>query len=192
MKSTVSLAAALFVAATAPALAAGAPDGTYTYHYDNGRTGWNRTEKVLDVANVGSKRFGLIGNLATDSVVYAEPLFVPGVRIHGVAHDLVIVVTENDSAYGFDAVSGAQLWKHSVLGPNVTAQPISSVNNCNQITPTIGISSTPVVDQATNSLYFVAKIAVTSNGTTTYHAQLHSLDLASGSENRTAAEIAGS
>jgi hypothetical protein len=185
--------AALLMATVSPAGAAPTvPDGTYTFHHDNGRTGWNANETVLDVANVSSKRFGLVGTLQTDSVVYAEPLYVPGVRIGGVAHNLVVVATENDSAYGFDAASGKLLWKHSVLGPNETPQPISSVNGCKQITPTIGISSTPVVDPVTHSVYLVGKTAETVNGTTTYHARLHSLDLATGNENRPAADITGS
>jgi hypothetical protein len=175
----------------AGALPAAAAEGTYTYHHDNSRTGWNQNETVLTVANVASKSFGLVGTLPTDSVVYAEPLFVPGVTIGGVAHDLVIAVTENDTAYAFDAQSGKELWKHSALGPHQTAQPISSVNNCPQITPSIGISSTPVVDTTTQSLYFVAKIADASGSQTTYHAQLHSLALTTGAENRPVAQIGG-
>ena len=190
MKRHAAFLASLLAAGSATAFAAPASDGTYTFHYDNGRTGWNPHETALTVASVSSKRFGLVGTLATDSVVYAEPLYVPGVRVGGVAHDLVVAVTENDTAYGFDAHSGATLWKHSVLAAKQAPQPISSVNGCNQITPAIGISSTPVVDASAHSLYLVAKFVDSSNGTT-YHAQLRSLDLATGRENRPAAEIGG-
>lgn len=190
MKLHVALTVSMLLAGGAPALAAAPPAGTYTFHYDNARTGWNPAEKTLDVATVSSVRFGRLGTLPTDSVVFAEPLFVPGVSVGGTAHDLVVVATENDTAYAFDATTGTQLWKHSYLSGNQVPQPISSVNGCTQITPTIGVSSTPVVDPATHSLYAVAKFLDPKDRT--YHAQLRSLDLGTGNENRRPVEIAAS
>jgi len=184
------LALSMVLAGGAPALAASAPAGTYTFHYDNGRTGWNPNEKTLTVATVSSTKFGLLGTLATDSVVFAEPLFVPGVSVGGKTHDIVLVATEADTAYAFDAQTGAQLWKHSYLSGNQVPQPIESVQNCTQIFPKIGVSSTPVVDVANQSLYAVAKFYDPKDKT--YHAQLRSLDLSTGAENRPAAEIGGS
>ena len=46
-----------------------------------------------------------------DGKVDAQPLYVPGLSIPGSGvHNVLYVVTEDDSAYAFDADSGSQLW----------------------------------------------------------------------------------
>jgi len=168
--------------------------GYYTYHYDGGRTGWNPSETSLTTTTVGSSHFGYVRHFVADSVVYAQPLYVPNLGVGNTTHNTVIFATENDSVYAYDADTGAALWHRSFTDPanGVTAVSIASVNNCSQITPTIGISSTPVIDPSTQTLYVVDKVQVTQKGTTTYHTQLHALALASGADKLTAAEIAGS
>src|SRR5579864_8390079 len=72
-----------------------------TYHYDNYRTGWNKTETVLTPATVWSPNFGLLHTITVDEQVDAQPLVVPGVTItagnHQGVHDVVYVSTENDT-----------------------------------------------------------------------------------------------
>ena len=51
-----------------------------TYHYDNNRTGWNRSETVLTPANVGQNTFGPLQTVTLDDQVDAQPLIVPGDR----------------------------------------------------------------------------------------------------------------
>lgn len=189
------LALGLVATAASPALAATpGKTGYYTYHYDNGRTGWNPSETTLTTKSVASSRFGLVRTLAADSVVYAQPLYVPNVTVGGVNHNLAILATENDSVYAYDADTGALVWKRSFIAPSrgITAVSIQSVGGCGQITPTIGISSTPVVDATTGTLYVVDKIQITSGGSTTYHNRLHALDLRGGADRLTPTEIAGS
>jgi len=168
--------------------------GYYTYHYDGGRTGWNPHETALTTATVGPSHFGYVRHLLGDSVVYAQPLYVPNLQIGSATHNTVIFATENDSVYAYDADTGAALWHRTFLDPahGVTAVSIASVNNCAQITPTIGVSSTPVIDPSTQTLYVVDKIQIAQNGTTTYHTQIHALALTSGGDKLTPAEIAGS
>jgi outer membrane protein assembly factor BamB len=186
MKKLFALAACLLAGASS-ARAAVAP-GYYTFHFDNARTGWNPDETQLTPRSVGSSRFAKLATLQTDSIVFAQPLYVPGVRIGGVARDVVLVVTENDSVYAFDAATDALLWRHSVLGPGVVPESRFSVD-CYQIAPTIGISSTPVVDPATQTLYFTDKVTVVANGALTDHAQLRALDIATGTEKSPPADI---
>ena len=51
--------------------------------------------------------------MPVDGQVYAQPLYVPGVTINGGVHNVVIIATENDSVYAYDAdsASAALLWK---------------------------------------------------------------------------------
>src|SRR5690348_13295926 len=74
-----------------------------TYHVNNMRSGWNQYEYTLTQANVGSAQFTQLMNLPVDGDVYAEPLFLRNEMINGVAHDVLLVATENDSVYAFDA-----------------------------------------------------------------------------------------
>ena len=61
-----------------------------------------------------------------------------------------------DSAYAFDADSLTQLWKVSALGAN---EITSDNQGCNQISPEIGITDTPVIDRThgpNGTVFFVA------------------------------------
>ena len=116
-----------------------------TYKNDAGRTGQNLTETKLTLANVNSTSFGKLRFLSTDGKVDAQPLYLSALNINGTKHNVVFVATENDSVYAFDADSGAQLWTVSLVpaGETVNDEPPSS---CDQVTPTIGITSTPVIE----------------------------------------------
>jgi len=55
-----------------------------------------------------------------DGLVDGEPLYLSAVPIQGVTHNLLIVVTENDSVYAFDADTGGAIWHISTLGAGET------------------------------------------------------------------------
>ncbi len=179
--------------AAEPSSADGNP-GYYTYHYDNERTGWNPKETKLSTATVASGRFRLVRTLATDSVVYAQPLYAPQVRTRFGTRNVVYIASEGDSVYAYDSDSGQALWRRNFTDPaaGITAVVRTSVADCPSISPTIGISSTPVIDPARHTLYVVDKIQITRNGNTSYHNQLHALDLSDGSDRVSPAEIGGS
>src|SRR5271170_2162063 len=104
------------------ALTAAGQTPVLTQHNDTLRTGQNTTETVLNTTNVNVTQFGKLFALPTDGQVYAQPLYVPGVTINGATHNVLIVATEADSVYAFDADSNtaansAPLWKTSLLGP---------------------------------------------------------------------------
>jgi hypothetical protein len=150
-----------------------------TYHNDVARTGQNLNESTLTTANVNSTNFGKVGNLSVDGGVDAEPLYVSNLTLAGGVHNVVYVVTENDSVYAFDADTFAQLWHVSVLGANETA---SDNRGCGQVSPIIGITSTPVIDPSAGTHGEIFVVAMSLDNSGNYHQRLHALDLSTGSE----------
>ncbi len=168
------------------ALAAAAQTSVTTYHNDNNRTGWNKTETILTPVNVGGTKFGLLGTVTLDDQVDAQPLVVPGINItagaHKGVHDVVYVVTENDSVYALDANKGTLLIRKSLGTP--VAEPLG----CNNNGPNVGINSTPVIDPVAGTLYVMA---YTHDSTgPTY--RLHALDLGSLTDKVTAQLVTAS
>ena len=100
--------------------------------------------------------------------------------------NVVYVATEHDSVYAFDAdgSQAAPLWKASFINPanGVTPVPPADTGEPLDISPEIGITGSPVIDPATNTLYVVAKTKEVSGTTKTYVHRLHALDLTDGSE----------
>jgi hypothetical protein len=152
-----------------------------TFHNDAARTGQNLAETILTHSNVNSSSFGKLFLVTLDSRVDAQPLYVPAVPVPGQGtHNLLIAATENDSLYALDADSGAVLWQTSVLGSGETP---SDTRNCNQVTPTIGITATPVIHLNTGGPGGVIyAVAMSKDSSGKYYQRLHALDLASGVE----------
>lgn len=166
-----------------------APDVT-TYHYDNARDGLNSQETILTPSNVNSADFGKIGFDAVDGRVDAEPLYLANMAIANQLHNVLYVATEHGSVYAFDADNGTQLWKTSVLGPNETT---SDDHGCGQITPEIGITSTPVIDRKEGPNGTLFTVGMSKDASGAYHQRLHALDLTTGAEiGGSPAEISGS
>ena len=151
-----------------------------TYHNDVGRTGQNLSETTLTTSNVNSTNFGLLGSVAVDGPVDAQPLYVGSLTVNGAVHNVLFVATENDSVYAFDADTLTSLWHQAVLGPNET--PSNMVDGCSQVTPTIGITSTPVIDPTAGAHGTIFLVAMTKDSSGNYHQRLHALDLATGNE----------
>jgi outer membrane protein assembly factor BamB len=168
----------LTVTTSPPPPPSGSVDVT-TYHFDGARTGLNPNETTLTTSNVASATFGLIRSLPVDGHVDAQALYLSGVTIGGQSHDVVYAASEHGSVYAFDADTGAQLWKTSILESGETT---SDDHGCSQITPEIGITSTPVIDRkaGTNGAIFVVGMSEDQSGH--YHQRLHALDLTTGAE----------
>ena len=160
--------------------------GITTSHMDNRRTGWNSNETILTPANVNASHFGLLTTVPVDDQIDAQPLFVAGINITAGSfrgkHNVVYVVTANDTVYAIDANSGTVL-----LSTNLGA-PVPLPLGCNNNGPNVGISSTPVIDIPRNNLYLIAYLQGASGPTY----QVHALDLGNLTEKLTPVTVTAS
>jgi len=150
-----------------------------TDHYDVFRTGANVHETILTPSNAGSLSFKKA--LPIDNCAWAQPLYVPGVSINGVAHNVVYVATSNASIYAFDAddSSTTPLWPKRSLGtPSVWGWPDPGYWDCTAGATggPAGIVGTPVIDLSSNTMYVVGNLQVAGN---TQH-KLFGIDISSG------------
>ena len=157
----------------------GQPVSVITNRYGNDRQGVNQSETVLNTSNVTDSTFGKLFSLPVDGQVYAQPLYLPHVTIAGVVHNVVYTVTENNSIYAFDADSAtAQVLWHVNVGPPIPCSAIPICTTYKGLQPIIGITSTPVIDAASGTIYVVAETFV--NSVAAFY--LHALDVTSGRE----------
>jgi hypothetical protein len=156
-----------------------------TSQYDNARTGANLNETKLTPRNVNVQHFGKVFTLDVDGDVYAQPLFLGGVEIPGKGrHDVLFIATEHDSVYAFDAYGNPStpLWQASFLKDGLTTVPARDAS-CPFISPEIGITSTPVIDPDTGTLYVLARTRDGSGFFVNVYAQrLHALAVTTGVE----------
>src|SRR5581483_1009608 len=129
-----------------------------TQHNDNARTGANLDETVLTPATVSKATFGLLFTRKVQGMIYAQPLFVPGIQMPGKGkRDVVYVATEHNDVYAFDANdpdAGEPLW-HVNLGESVPSDDLTVDDTTiyRNIIPELGISSTPVIDLGRQTIY---------------------------------------
>jgi hypothetical protein len=114
-----------------------------------------------------------------DGKVDGEPLYLSALNIGGQNHNVVFAVSEHDSVYAFDADSGVQIWKTSILGANETP---SDDHGCGQISPEIGITSTPVIDRSAGAHGTIFVVGMSKDAQGAYHQRLHALDITTGAE----------
>ena len=134
---------------------------------DEARTSWYPDQPGLSPATVGGPTFGQLFDTVIDGEVDAQPL---------VAQGILLVATETNHVYGLDAETGAILWSR-VLGSPFLATDIG----CPDVSPAIGITSTPVIDRATNTAYLFSKAYVSGGaGAVAWYA--HALDVSTGQE----------
>ncbi len=172
--------------------------GVLTYHNDNARDGVNSSEYALSSSTVTSSTFGKLFSCPVDGAVYAQPLWMSSVSIAGGTHNVIVVATQHDSAYLFDADANpcVTYWHVNLLdtlhGGTAGEGQVTwnDVGYCyGDIYPEVGVTGTPVIDATTNTIYLVS--ASESNAQNSgscigasgsfYH-RLHALDLATGSE----------
>src|ERR1700722_7588383 len=160
-----------------------------TWRYDITHAGANTSETALTPANVNESTFGKLFSLTVDGSVYAQPLYVSGLTMSdGLVHNVLFVATEHVSIYAFDADSNAgtnaqPLWQISLLSsaygaaPGATTVPSADLGT-NDIVPEIGITSTPAINVAGNTMYVIAK---TKEGGG-YVQRLHAINILTGAE----------
>ncbi|MGA2835036.1 MAG: PQQ-binding-like beta-propeller repeat protein [Acidimicrobiales bacterium] len=86
-----------------------------------------------------------------DGQLYGQPLIASG---------RVYAATENDTVYALAADTGAVLWSNHVGTP---FSPSTVHGLCGDINPTVGITSTPVIDAARSEIFVVAAEQVPGN-----------------------------
>jgi hypothetical protein len=153
--------------------------GMFTYHGDQFRSGVNLQEYALTPSTVKSSTFGKLFTRTVDGQIYAQPLYMANLTIGGVKRNVVFVATQHSSVYAFDAdgKTSSPLWHRSFINPSSGINTISKPANA-LISPEISITSTPVIDKTTSTLYVVA--STNENGSIVH--RLHALSLTTGAE----------
>jgi hypothetical protein len=168
--------------------------GVTTYHNDNFRDGANTQEYALTSSTVTSTTFGKLFSCTVDGAIYAQPLWIPNLTIASAQHNVVFVATQHDSIYAFDADTNTPctpLWHANLLDSvHGATSGESSVPSSNpgslvgaghdDIAPEVGITSTPVIDLTTDTLYVVSKSVIPSGPT--FFQRIHAIDLFTGNE----------
>ena len=147
-----------------------------THHNDAARSGAPLGETMLEPALVAGGAFGRLFERNVDGGIVAQPLVVHGVPTAGHGRrDLLLVATETNWVYAFDlddssrdpttpAIAKRQLQPSGRVVPAICGETPSQ---------RVGITSTPVVDATTRTLYAVARNAAD------HQYYLHALDLTS-------------
>ena len=122
-------------------LPAGRPsESAVTFANDPTQSGWYNNEPSLAPSTVAKSVFGQMFAAPVNGQVYSAPTVVGNTLVLG---------TETNRVYGLDPKTGAQKWSTNLGVP--------TQSDCTDLTPTVGITSTPAVDAATNTAYFVSK-----------------------------------
>jgi hypothetical protein len=143
-----------------------------------GQLGLTSNELALTPSNVNANTFGLKWSVPVDAWVNAQPLYMNALSIGGVPHNVVYIVTANDSVYAFDGDTGGQLWHVSLIPAGATAVSGPTVGFTSA--PLIGILGTPVIDPTTDTMYVVSETS--EQNATSFPFRLHALDITSGAE----------
>jgi hypothetical protein len=167
--------------------------GVFTYHNDLARDGSNTSEYALTTSNVNSTTFGKLFSCQTDGAIYTQPLWVANLRINGARHNVVFVATQHESLYAFDADASpcVQLWHVNLIDSThggtsgETSVPSSGSgalvgSGFGDITPEVGVTGTPVIDDPPTTLYVVSKSVIVSGPT--FFQRLHAIDITTGNE----------
>lgn len=160
-------------------VAATAVSDVATFKNDVSRSGLNAVETTLTPANVNSTSFGLLHTVMVDGKVDAQPLYLSQVPVSGAAHNVAFVATEHGSVYAVDADTGTAIWQVSILA---TGETPSDTHGCSQVTPEIGITSTPVIDRTVGPHGALYVVGMSIDKSSNYHQRLHALDITTGVE----------
>jgi iron transport multicopper oxidase len=133
------------------------------------RDGWYPNQPRLAPDAVSSSTFGQLWKTQLDGQIYAQPL------VNGSS---VIVATEGNQVASLDAETGAPNWSVQ-LG---TPFPYTKIGwGCTDLTPDLGITSTPVIDTATNTVYLTHK-TYAAGSTTLAAYYMDALDATTGAQ----------
>jgi hypothetical protein len=147
-----------------------------TQHQDSARSGAQLHETTLKPANVTSSTFGRLYERNVEGQVITQPLYVSNQSIPGKGlHNVVYVATRKNWIYAFDADDTDPNPAHGLIWSSpVQIEPAAAAPGmCGETHGPLGITSTPVIDRVSDTMYVVAR---KSDGTI----WLHALDIATG------------
>lgn len=141
-----------------------------TQHNDAQRTGWYQAETHLTPSTVTPTTFGELYRLNVSGEISAQPLYVHGVNIAGTLRNMLYVATNENHIYGFE-IKAPEDTSPPQLSPMLTADfPGSNLLpgmlvpdppspplpfTCKQTWWKSGITSTPVIDPTTGTMFVV-------------------------------------
>jgi outer membrane protein assembly factor BamB len=170
-----------------PSASPAAETAIVTNLYDNARSGATANEKVLVASNVNKDKFGLLFSRKIEGFVYGHVLYVPGLTIKGAKHNVIFAGTQANMVYAFDAddpTAADPLWSRKLAPPMPLpialtlpdGTMVPSYPSCQDLKPSgqVGITSTPVIDPATKTMYVVSK--------TNDAQRLYALDITTGDD----------
>lgn len=151
-----------------------------TRAYDNQRSGTNLAESILTTGNVNSEQFGLLFQAKVDDELYASLLYASGVNVAGASHNVLYAATVNNTLYAIDADQGTRLWSRNYNGSGraTQRQDTAEFDDCYNVTANTGITGTPVIDAASQTLYLVSHTL--TDGVQRH--LLHAVDIRTGDE----------
>ncbi len=158
--ATLATAIAVFLATAAAALGSGITNSS-----EDLRTGWYANESAITPGLVSGGTFGREWSANVEGQVYAQPLLDEGT---------LLVATEKNRVYGLNPATGEQRWSTTLSATPWNPEEIK----CGDLTPEIGVTSTPVIDQATGVAYMTHKGY--ASGTVKYW--MDAIELATGNE----------
>ena len=172
------------------ATAAWAQVDVLTRNYNNQRTGTNLSEAVLNSTNVNTSQFGKLFMLPVDDQVFAGILYVSNLPIAGGTHNVIYVATVNNTVYAFDADAfGPPLWQRNFNGVGRPTHNTDVGQACGTYrdflgngdfgsVANIGIVGTPVIDRASETMYFLTRTVEGPSATTMQ--RLRAIDITTG------------
>jgi outer membrane protein assembly factor BamB len=156
-----------------------AGESVLTQHNDPQRTGVYGHEIRLTPARVANtnavafgERFERLYIRKVDAQVAAQPLYAKAVVIGGKPRNVLYVVTRKNTIYAFDADNTDQsdprngiIWQNPVTlkfiepvtNQTLFAERLREVHTCGQTLGPVGVTSTPVIDAQTHTMYLVAR-----------------------------------
>ncbi len=154
-----------------------------TQHNNNFRAGLNNQETALTTSNVNTTSFGKLFTLSVDDQVYAQPLVYSSLTIGNDVHNAVFIATVNNSIYAYDGDSGFLFWKKNYSATGMRAPKNTDMTGAcggayQDFSGNIGIVGTPVIDSASQTMYFVAR----NIGNGRFYQYLHAVNIVNGSE----------
>jgi hypothetical protein len=156
-----------------------------THHNDNSRTGANTAETILTPSNVNISTFGKLYERHVEGDVYTQPLYVRGVATAVGTRNLFFVGTSTNMVYAFDADNLSidpdtpAIWSRRLKPFRI----LTDSEICRETVGSVGITSTPVIDTATGTMYVVTRSSTpTPGGTGDGDTFLHALDIRNGAE----------